>query len=46
MGVVLGGQGEATLGELPVFTLSLAGEGQQVGQRDGGASERHDSKIS
>jgi hypothetical protein len=43
VGVVLGGEGEATLG---VFTLGLAGAGQRVGRRDGGAVKHHDSKIS
>jgi hypothetical protein len=46
VGVVLGGEGEATLGESRVFTLGLPGTGRRVGQRDGGASKRHDLKIS
>ncbi len=44
--VILGGEGEATLGDSRVFTLDLAGAGRQVGRRDGGASKCHDSKIS
>ncbi len=38
MGVVLGGEGEATLGDSRVFTLGLAGAVCRVGRRDGGAS--------
>ncbi len=46
VGLVLGGEGETNLGELHKFTLGLAGAGWRVGHRDGGASKRHDSKIS
>ncbi len=45
VGLVLGGEGENTLGELLAFTLGLAGKGWWFGRRDGGASTRHDSKI-
>jgi hypothetical protein len=41
-----GSSSKATLGESRVFTLGLVGVGWWVSQRDGGASERHDSKIS
>jgi hypothetical protein len=37
---------EATLGGLCVGTLGLPGVGIRVGWKDGGASRRHDSKIS
>jgi hypothetical protein len=46
VGIVLGGEGEPTLVELCMFTLGLAGAGQQVGLMDGGASECHDLNIS
>jgi hypothetical protein len=46
MGLVLGGEVTTILGELCVFTLGDAGAGRWVGRRDGGASTRHDSKIS
>ncbi len=46
VGLVLGGEGETTLGELHEFTLGFAGEGQWFSCRDGGASVCHDSKIS
>jgi hypothetical protein len=46
MGLVLGGEGATTLGESRAFTLGLAGAGRRFGHRDGGASVRHDSKIS
>jgi hypothetical protein len=46
MGLVLGGEGTTTLGELWVFTLGHAGAGQWVGRRDRGASAHHDSEIS
>jgi hypothetical protein len=42
MGVILGGEGEATLGDSCVFTLGLAGAGWWVGRRDGGASKCHE----
>ena len=45
-GVILGGEGEATLGDSCMFTLGLAGAGRRVSQRDGGVSKRHKSKIS
>jgi hypothetical protein len=44
--LVLGGEDATTLGELCAFTLGDTGAGQWVGDRDGGASARHDSKIS
>jgi hypothetical protein len=46
VGVILGGEGKATLGESCVFTLGLMGAGRRVGWRDGGASKCHKSKIS
>jgi hypothetical protein len=46
MGLVLGGEGETTLGDLREFTLGLAGAGQWFSNRDRGASKHHDSKIS
>jgi hypothetical protein len=46
VGRVLGGEGEATLGESREFTLGLGGAGRLVSLRDGGASKRHNSKIS
>jgi hypothetical protein len=46
MGLVLGGEGATTLGESCKFTLEPAGAGRWFGHRDGGASARHDSKIS
>ncbi len=45
VGLVLGGEGETTLGESRKFTLELAGAGHWFSHRDGGASEHHDSKI-
>ena len=46
MGLVLGGEVATTLGESRAFTRGDAGAGWWVGRRDGGASVRHDSKIS
>jgi hypothetical protein len=46
VGLVLGGEGTTTLGESCVFTLGHAGAGRWVGHRAGGASTRHDSKMS
>jgi hypothetical protein len=46
MGVILGREGEATLGDAHVFTLGLVGVGRWVNWRDGGASRCHNSKIS
>jgi hypothetical protein len=46
VGPVLGGEIMTTLGELHAFTLGDAGAGQWIGCRNGGASARHDSKIS
>jgi hypothetical protein len=46
VGLVLGGKGETTLGELHEFTLGLAGAGQWFSRRGGGAIECNDSKIS
>ncbi len=46
VGLVLNGEVAATIGELHKFTLGDAGARQWVGRRDGGASARHDSKIS
>jgi hypothetical protein len=46
MRVILSGEGEATLGDSHVYTLGIAREGWQNGQRDGGASKCHESKIS
>ncbi len=46
MGLVLGGEGETTLEELREFTYGLVGAGRWFSRRDGGASKRHDSKIS
>jgi hypothetical protein len=46
LGLVLGGEGATTLGELHEFTLGFAGAGQWFGHRNGGESECHDSKIS
>jgi hypothetical protein len=46
VGLVLGGEVATTLGDLCEFTLGGEGAGRWVGQRDRGASARHDSKIS
>jgi hypothetical protein len=46
VGLVLGGEGATTLGELCLFTLGLAGAGWWFGHQDGGARVHHDSKIS
>jgi hypothetical protein len=46
MGLVLGGEVMTTLGDLHQFTIGGEGAGRWVGCRDGGASARHDSKIS
>jgi hypothetical protein len=46
VGLVLGGEVATTLGDSREFTLGGKGAGQWVGHRDGGASSRHDSKIS
>ncbi len=46
VGLVLGGEVATTCGDSPKFTLGYAGAGRWVGRRDGGASARHDSKIS
>jgi hypothetical protein len=46
VGLVLGGEVATNLGDLCKFTLGGEGAGRQVGCRDGGASGRHDSKIS
>jgi hypothetical protein len=46
VGLVLGVEGETTLGESRKFTRGLAGAGWWFSRRDGGASQRHDSKIS
>jgi hypothetical protein len=46
VGLVIGGEVATTLGDLCEFTLGGEGAGRRVGRRDGGASERHHSKIS
>ena len=46
VGLVLSGEGATTLGELHEFTLRLAGARRWFGHKDGGASARHDLKIS
>jgi hypothetical protein len=46
LGPVLSGEVATTLGESCTFTLGDVGAGWWVGRRDGGASARHDSKIS
>jgi hypothetical protein len=46
VGFVPSGEGATTHGELRKVTLGLAGAGRWFGRRDGGASVRHDSKIS
>ncbi len=46
VGLVLGGEVATTLGDLRVFTLGDARAGRWVGRKDGGASVRHDLKIS
>ncbi len=46
VGLVLGGEGETTLGESRKFTLGLAGAGRWFRRRDGGAYEHHYSKTS
>jgi hypothetical protein len=46
VGLVVGGEGATNLGESCLFTLGLGGAGQWFGRRDGGASARHESKIS
>jgi hypothetical protein len=46
MGLVLGGEVAATLGDLRMFTLRGEGAGWWVGRRDGGASMHHDAKSS
>jgi hypothetical protein len=46
VGLVLGGEGETTLGESCQFTLGLAGARQCFSRKDGGVSKCHDSKIS
>jgi hypothetical protein len=46
VGLVLGGEGATTLGELRAFTLGHAGARRWFGRRDGRASTLHDSKIS
>jgi hypothetical protein len=46
MGLVLGCEVTTTLRDLHKFTIGGKGAGRWVGRRNGGASARHDSKIS
>jgi hypothetical protein len=46
VGLVLGGEVATNVGDSREFTLGDSGAGRWIGCRDGGASTRHDSKIS